>query len=342
MKSQKAELYFFIALLIAVFALTFFIFLPFLGAIAVATVFAVIFNPLNNYIQKSVRFRGVAALIATLIVLLIVFVPVSFLGVLLFNQAQDLFTELNRDSGGNLSTAIDFVELQVNRIIPGFSLDIDSYLNQALDWLTQSLGGIFASTAQTGLSFFIGIITLFYLFRDGARLRDWLIAISPLRDAYDREIVEKVRRTINSIIKGSILVALIQGVLSGIGFMIFGVPNPALWGSVAALGALIPGIGTSLVLIPAILFLFFVVGPLPALGLLLWGAFAVGLIDNLLGPQLIGRGVRIHPLLILLSVLGGLQLFGLVGFLLGPIVLSLLLSLTEIYTFLIQKEHTTS
>ena len=132
--------------------------------------------------------------------------------------------------------------------------------------------------------------------------------------------------------------ALIQGILTAVGFALFGVPNPTLWGSVAAIAALVPSVGTALVLFPAILFLYWSGAALSALGLLLWGATAVGLIDNFLGPKLAGRGMRLHPFLILLSILGGIALFGPIGFLLGPLVLSMLFVLLEIYS-VINKEH---
>jgi predicted PurR-regulated permease PerM len=138
--------------------------------------------------------------------------------------------------------------------------------------------------------------------------------------------------------KGSLFIALIQGCLTGIGFAIAGVPNPALWGSVAMISALIPGIGTSLVLIPGILFLFGTGHPGPGFGLLAWGALAVGLIDNFLSPKLLGRGTNLHPLFILFSVMGGLALFGPLGFLFGPLVLSLWSALISIYqAFILEK-----
>ena len=126
---------------------------------------------------------------------------------------------------------------------------------------------------------------------------------------HDETIFNKLAVAINSVIRGNLAVALIQGILTAVGFALFGVPNPTLWGSVAAIAALVPSVGTALVLLPAILFLYWGEA-LSALGLLLWGATAVGLIDNFLGPKLAGRGMRLHPFLILLSILGGIAFFG--------------------------------
>jgi predicted PurR-regulated permease PerM len=146
-----------------------------------------------------------------------------------------------------------------------------------------------------------------------------------------------MEQAVYSIFAGSIIVALVQGILTGIGFTIFGVPNPALWGSIASVAALIPGVGTALVVVPGILYLFFTGSTGYAIGLLVWGILAVSLIDNFLGPILVNRGVKIHPFLILLSVLGGLIFFGPVGFLLGPIILAFLFALLDIYRSSVRK-----
>ena len=140
-------------------------------------------------------------------------------------------------------------------------------------------------------------------------------------------------RAIGSVVKGNFTIAFIQGFLTTIGFTIFAVPNAILWGTAAAIASLIPSVGTSLVFAPAVILLFINGEVFSSVGLLLWGALAVGLIDNFLGPKFIGRGMKLHPLLILFSVFGGLALFGLIGFILGPIILSLLFALLHIYFY---------
>jgi predicted PurR-regulated permease PerM len=116
------------------------------------------------------------------------------------------------------------------------------------------------------------------------------------------------------------------------------VPSALLWGGVTVIAALVPGVGTSLVIIPGVLYLFFTGDTTHAVGLLFWGVACVGLIDNILGPKLIEKNINIHPLLILLSVLGGIAFFGVIGFILGPIVLSFLFTLFQIYKPIILKE----
>jgi predicted PurR-regulated permease PerM len=125
--------------------------------------------------------------------------------------------------------------------------------------------------------------------------------------------------------------AIIQGVVAMIGFTIFGVPQPLLWGLFTVMAALVPNVGTSLSLIPAVIYLL-VTGHIGAgIGLAVWGMLAVGLIDNLLSPRLIGSRIQLHPLLVLLSVIGGLQFFGFLGFLIGPILLAVFVAMVDIY-----------
>lgn len=337
MREQSVEIYFFLIIFAGVLGLTFFILLPYLGTLAIAAVFAVLFYPLFEYLKQMFRVSsGVSATLVILIVLGGVLLPLTALGYLLFLEARDLVTHLDV-SNGNVEGLLAYTERYVESILPDFELNLSEYTGQAVNALSQGLGSIFARTADAIFSLFIGFIAFFYFLKDGDRLGRSLIAHSPLKDSHDREIVERLRGTINSVVKGSLLVALIQGVLSGVGFAIFGVPNPVLLGMLAGIGALVPAVGTALVIVPAVLYLFFSATPAVALGLAIWGVLAVGLVDNILGPQLVGRGTHIHPLFVLLAVLGGLSLLGPMGFILGPIILSLLIVLFQIYALMLVK-----
>jgi len=332
MNHRKSELYFLLILLAGIFILTFFIFKPFLYALVLAMVFATVFEPVHKKALTITRERqGLAALLATTVVLTIVVMPIAFLSIQIFQEATQLYFSID----------VEDVIQNLKRFFPvpmGFSVDVNQYLKQGLSWLLQHLGPLFANVAKVIIGVFVFLIALYYLFKDGQKLKKAVVALSPLQDIHDETIFNKLGLAINSVIKGNLAVALVQGILTAIGFAIFGIPNAALWGSVAAIAALIPGIGTALVLIPAILFLFLSGKTLFAVGLLLWGMTAVGLVDNFLGPKLVERGMRLHPFLILLSILGGIGFFGPLGFLLGPLVLSLLFALFEIY-FAIRKEH---
>jgi len=343
MSANKVEVYFFLFLFLAVLGLALFLFLPFLAPLALAGVFAVIFQPTLAWVERvgGISHRSLAAFVVVLMVILLVVVPVGFFSYMVFEEARSSFINLSSGTT-DLAGAINAVEVFANRYVPGFELNIRQYAEQALGTVTQSLGSIFAGTAQVIFSILLSLIAFYYFLKDGHRFRDMLMSYSPLRDAYDSQIFERLKLTINSVVKGSLFIALVQGFMTGLGFFLFGVPNPVLWGALAGIAALIPSVGTALIIAPAVLYLFLVGSMGPAIGLILWGIVAVGLIDNFLGPYFIGRGVQIHPLFILLSVLGGIGLFGPVGFILGPIVLSLLVVLAQIYSSFMVRDGSPS
>lgn len=341
MSYQKSELYFLFALLAGVSALAFFIFAPFLNALFLAVIFATTFAPVHKRILAVTREnRGLSALLAMVFVLVVLVVPVTFLSVQIFKEATTLYSSLV-DNGGTVGLtrgAEEAVRSLGITFLPAGSLDFGQYMKQGLSFLIQHLGTIFSNVAKIMVDIFVLLIALYYLFKDGHALKKSVIVMSPLQDAYDESIFKKLELAINGVVRGSIAVGLVQGVLTAIGLTIFGVPNPVLWGSVAAIAALIPGVGTSVVLIPCILFLFFTGATVPSAGLFIWWVVAVSLVDNVLGPKIVGKGAKLHPFLILLSVLGGVGFFGPLGFLFGPLSLSLLFAFLEVYSS-IRKER---
>lgn len=340
MQSEKLRPYFLMILLAVAVTLTALIFAPFLKPLALAAVFAVVLQGLYKRISKLLGgWPSVAALLTVVVSVVLILLPLSLVGVLVGNEAREVYFSLEEGSGR--STISEFflrVDDSFGGVIPGLgefardaSANVDTYTKEALQWITAHAGDIFSSISSLLLSFFIFFIALYYLLRDGKRVRQMLIELSPLNDRDDEGVFDRLEHAVNSVIKGNLTIALVQGVLTMIGFTLFGVPSAILWGTVAAVAALIPGIGTALVFIPAVAFLFFTGDTPQALGLFAWGTLAVGLIDNFLGPRLVGSGMKLHPLLVLLSVIGGIMFFGPIGIFLGPLSLSLLFALLSIY-----------
>ena len=346
MHIQTLRPYFLMLFLVGTFALTTAIFWPFLKPLALAAVFAVVLQGLYQRVSKLLGgWPSTAALLTVIVSVFAILLPLSLVGVLVGNEARSLYTSLEAQGGeSTIAQMILRVDETFSGVIPGLgefshtaSVDINTYTKEALQWITGHAGQIFSSISSLLLSLFIFFIALYYLLRDGKRVRQMLIELSPLNDREDEGVFDRLELAVNSVIKGNLVIALVQGVLTTIGFMLFGVPNAILWGTVAAVAALIPGIGTGLVFIPAVAFLFFTGANVPAFGLFIWGALGVGLIDNFLGPKLVGSGMKLHPLLVLLSVLGGLMYFGPAGIFLGPLSLSLLFALLSIYAHISRK-----
>lgn len=340
--NQKPQLYFLLILLAMTFVLSFFILRPFLFAFTLAVVFAVLFHPLYRKILKyTFKLETLAALLSIIVIVILILTPLMFLGFQILKEAKNLYISLAADGGKetilNSLNGLAYSFHQRFPNLPEFSINLEQYLKQGLSWILNHLGAVFSNFASMLATAFLFLISLFYLLKDGVKLRKKVIHLSPLNDADDEMIINKLELAMSSVIKGNFVVALIQGTMTSIGFAIFGVPNFILWGTVAAVTSLIPTLGTALVFAPAIILLFISGQYFSAIGLLFWDLTAVGLIDNLLGPKLIGRGTELHPLLILLSVLGGVVFFGPVGLLLGPIILSLLFALLDIYYHIINR-----
>lgn len=285
--------------------------------------------------------KATASLLTMIFVAVVVFTPLTFLGVQIFQESNEIFTSFSevRSRGA----AVVFLENQLLAaqeffpILKNVPINIEQYLRGGASWFVGHIGAIFTGFAKLALSLFVFLMSLYYFLKDGDRFKSTIKIISPLADKDDEIIIQKLKRAVDSVLRGSLIVALAQGLLAAAGFLIFGIPSPVLWGSFATLAALVPGIGTAVVIVPAVAFLFVTGQVGSSIGLLIWGAMVVGLIDNFLRPQLIGRSVQIHPLLILVSVLGGLVFFGPVGFLLGPLTVSFLLALFDTYVYFMNK-----
>ncbi|MEK7608530.1 MAG: AI-2E family transporter [Patescibacteria group bacterium] len=336
--TQKLQTYFFFGFLLIIGMASFFVLFPYLGAVILAVTFAIIFHPLFFWLTKMFRgLKPLSALVTVLLVLLIVLVPLVIIGVQVFQDAVALYSHIT--TNGVTDTLLGLIPDRVQEIISRTSFNINNEVGNLLSGAVKSLGSLFSGTVGILIDFFIFLIIFYYLLKDGEKFRAWVISFSPLSDEYDDEIMGKLKRTVNGVIRGSLVVAIIQGIIAGSGYWVFGVPNAAFWGGVTAISALIPGIGTSLVLIPAILYLFVSGATSGALGLLIWGMVAVGLVDNFLGPKLMNMGSNLHPLLMLMGVIGGISLFGPFGFLIGPLLFSLFFSLLDIYNAANVKER---
>lgn len=334
MEHQRVRETFFIALFLGAVILSFFIFKPYLITLAVTSTIAVIVQPIYRFLLKSFKGReGIAAFVTAAATVLVVLAPLTFVTLQIIRESTQLYGNV---SDGDSTLSFQFlrdIEAMIRSYIPGVSIPpLEQYVGQAVRWIAASVGPLLAGTATTVIHILLGVVALFYILRDGKRIMAAIIRLSPLKDKDDHQILSRLETAINSIVRGSLLIAILQGISSSVGLSIFGVPSAILWGSIATIAALIPSLGTSVVLGPAIIYLFFTGHTLPAVGLLIWALLAVGLIDNFLGPMLVGKGARIHPMLILFAVLGGLALFGPAGFLLGPLVISLLFALLDIYS----------
>jgi predicted PurR-regulated permease PerM len=303
-----------------------------------AASFAVILNPIYLWIKKYLvrNISWLASLLTVTIFILCLCIPLFFIGKEVFNQTQSLYSSVViSNNSGNFINSIDS---SINKFLPtGFDFDVHSKITEIMSSFSNNLAGFFSSTLNSIIMFMLMIFSLFYLLKDGEKWKDEFIKIFPLKNEDTHEILLNLKKSVNRIFRGSFIIAIAQGSLAWAGFVVFGVPNAIIWAVVVSIASFIPSIGTSMITIPAILFLFFTGMQLQALGLLIWSAILVGTIDNILSPYLISKDTEIPSLFILFTILGGISFFGPIGILVGPLIISLLYSLVSIYKKEVKK-----
>lgn len=305
---------------------------PFLVVIILSAALAVVFYPVHRwFLRRITKGNGWAASLLTIITFLVMVCgPLALIGSSVFHQAQSIFSSISEQtaSGALLEKINDLIA----RYFPWSSFSIEERAAQLLGAITGRLGDIVSFVFEGLFSLLLMILAMFYFLKDGPRWHDSIVRGSPLSDESTHKILAKLSHAIDGVVKGYLLIALLQGVLLGLGLWLFGIPNPALWGVLAGIASLVPTIGTALVSIPAIIFLFSTGDTAAAIGLGIWAAFLVGLVDNLLSPVVVGRKIDIHPMFILFAVLGGIALMGPAGILIGPLVVSFIYALTTVYS----------
>lgn len=332
---------FFFAILAGSAYLVWQLFVPFAGALALAAIIVTICYPMHERILLKVtpRRAGLAAFLSLLVVILVIVIPLTILASFILREALSIYQIFNTSDHISVINTLTKIESTIQTRIPEFSFDTAAMVQQSASFIVDRLVSIFTGTASTIFLLFIALFASYYFFKDGKHFTSYLIKLSPLKDVDDALILSRLAIAVRSVALGTVSVAMLQGFLTAIGLTIFGFDRAILWGCIAAIGALVPGIGTSIVFIPSVIYLLYTGSQFNAIALAIWGALAVGLIDNMVGPYVMSRGNNVHPFLILISVLGGIALFGPLGFILGPVILSLFLVLLEMYHIYIKKNE---
>ena len=339
MNSQKASIAFLWALLAASLAIASGILRPFLRPAIYAIVIGIGFYPLHTQIDKLVRKRNASPLISTLAVLLIFVVPAVLLAsvasVEMIGAAQYLSSKSTQEGGvvpyvtQALEHHMSWLAKYVNLERSGLKEALDSLPARASKLLFSVGTSLVAGLASFAVEAIITFFVLFFVFRDGASTTSQVAALLPLNPERVDRLLSRIRESVVANLYGILAVALAQGLLTGIAIMIVGARSPLLWGTGAALFSLVPLVGPALVWLPVAIF-FLVTGHLwKGIFLIAWGAIVVGMADNIIRPLVIVGRVKLHPLLLLFALIGGVQQFGFIGLFIGPVVISVVLALVE-------------
>jgi predicted PurR-regulated permease PerM len=311
---------------------------PYLGPILWAVVAAIVFEPLNRRLTEFMpRWPNLTALITLFIIVLLIIVPAILIGMSLLDELLGLY---GRIQSRELDVAKMFADAQsslprgVSRALERFGLtDIDQASRRFSDGIanvvrTLATGAL--NLGQSALGFVVGIGVMlyvaFFLIRDGRDLADQIRTKLPLVDEHKSALFDKFTTVIRATIKGSIVVAVLQGVIGGLIFWALGIHAALLGGVLMGFFSLLPAIGTGLVWVPVAIYLLITGSIWQGLVLVFCGFFVIGLVDNLLRPVLVGKDTRMPDYVVLISTLGGISILGINGFILGPVVAALFMA----------------
>jgi len=319
---------------------------PFLDAILIGAIIVILTHPL--YVRLQRRFNGRSGLAATVMLLGITFLlilPAFLITLLLIAQANSLIERLQTAdvqatlASFDLPGRLAFIKHYVPTFDPTLlSADrlVLPVIREAPGWVARHGAQVVGGLAGMVLGFFLVMLSAFYFFVEGPAILRELAVLSPLPRRYDRQIAAKLTAVIDATFRGQVMTSLAQGVATTVGLLIAGVPGALLWGSVAAVLSLLPMVGAAVVWIPATIYL----GIQASLGhqgwgwaifLALWGVLVVSTIDNLVRPWVMRGRAELPAIPLLFSVLGGLQAFGFIGLVIGPLIFSLVKSVVDIY-----------
>jgi len=313
---------------------------PFLKPIAFSVILAIVFYPLHSRTRRWIRNRNVAPLVSTFLIVSCISVFSLLLGRTIISGLADIYQSLTNPQGSKerlgayivqvLERAAGWISLYFPVSAPelrtAVSNQAEKLVSSLLTFSAGAVGGVTSLLVNALISFFI----LFFLLRDGRSMLRRLAVVLPLRRGQITLLYGCVQDTLHAILYGTLAIAAIQGILTGIAFSFLGISSPVLWGAVTSLCALLPVIGTAFVFLPALGMLVFDGHWIRAVILLIWAVAIVHPVDNVLRPYVIGGRTKLSTLYVFLALLGGLKTFGSLGLFIGPLILALTAALFKI------------
>ncbi|MFT3967541.1 MAG: AI-2E family transporter [Sphingobium sp.] len=317
---------------------------PFFGAVLWAIVAALLFEPTMDRIARKLGGRrNLAATLTLLMILVLIVVPALVLGMFIAREIVAIYARIET---GSIDISHIFAQFQA--LLPDWATTmLERYGLSDLDVLRQRLTSGIAGSFQTlaarafdisqsafGFLLALGVMLYlsFFLLRDGQKLAHRLEESIPLRPGLRRPLLDKIATVIRATIKGSLVVAILQGLIGGVIFWILGVGGALLWGIAMGFFSLLPAIGTGLIWAPVAIYLLISGAIWQGIVLIICGLFVIGMVDNLVRPILVGRDTQMPDYMVFISTLGGLELFGFNGFVVGPVIAALFMAVWDIYS----------
>jgi len=339
MDPKKVQQVVFFAILGLVTLLFLYLLKPFFTPLFWAAVFASIFRPLYRRIEGKLKRPNRSAALTLIAIVLIIIIPAFVIGSLLVSESIQIYNSVSKDTSAIETKVREVIgrfadnpylkkiPFDQSFIIEKFSDGAKSVANYLFVHLTNLTQNTIIFLVQFGVMFY----ALFFFFRDAERILASIMQMSPLDEAKTKILYKEFTMTARATLKATIVLGGLQGISGGVIFFLTGIEGSMVWGLLMTVLAILPGIGCSIIWAPAGLIMLLSNHLWEGIAILTFGVLVIGLADNLLRPVIIGTDVAMHPLLIFLSTLGGLIVFGLSGFVIGPIVAALFLSIGEMY-----------
>ena len=329
-----------IILTIAVSALFIYLIKGMLIALFTATLIVAVSQPLYKLLYRVTKGKAnISSLLSMLILTIAFIIPCLFILILVTNQAISLgktitpfVANINQD---DLLIDHQLTRLPFYEYLEPYKMRITSAFGDFISFLSSSVAKALSSIGSGALSFFtsffVMLYAMFFLFKDGNKILDKFLYLLPLSSRQEKILVENFVKVSKASLKGIFVIGSLQGLCAAIIFYFVGLPNSIFWGTILAISTIIPVVGTAIVWIPASLFLAIFASPIMALVNVVLCAGLVGSIDNLLRPIVVGKDTNLPDLLIFLSTLGGIGLFGLAGIIIGPLIASFFVSILDLF-----------
>jgi predicted PurR-regulated permease PerM len=339
MEFKKYNIYFLFFLLAVVTGLALLVFKPFLMAVLIAVILAVTLQkPYNFFLKITGKRKNLSALATSLFGVLVFVAIIVFIVGLVANEVTNLYQA--SISGQDYGNKINLFLQKMQSAKPFDSLGLENVFSpenvtkaasQVGQWALFIIQGVYQGTVHFIFLAFVIFFTLYYLLMEGKKVMKRVMYLSPLKNKHEKTLIKKFVSISRATIKGTLIVGSVQGLLGGVLFAVVGIPSAGVWGIVMAALSLIPMIGSSIVWFPAGVILLLSGNIWQGITVLVIGLGLISIIDNFLRPKLVGKDTQMHPLVVFFSTLGGISLFGIVGFIIGPIIAALFLSLWDIY-----------
>ena len=334
----------FLLLIVAVSVAFAWVLSPFYGAVLWAIVLAILFAPLYRFLLASMQQRNsVAALATVLIIILIVILPLALLAASLVQEASNFYESIRSGElniGRYFQQVISVLPPWIEQLGDRFGLtnveEIQAKLSAGIltsgQFIAAQALNIGQNTFDFVVSLFVMIYLLFFLLRDGDTLAKRIKDAVPLRADQKTALFTRFTIVIRATVKGDLVVAVLQGALGGMIFWLLGVRAPLLWAVLMAFLSLLPAVGSALVWLPVAIYFLATGAAWQGVVLIAYGVLVIGLVDNILRPRLVGKDTKMPDYVVLLSTLGGLAIFGINGFVLGPVVAAMFIAAWDIFT----------